>query len=882
MYHRFNKILEETSAEQRIPELLALKKEWDDCSLEKDSTYSKISHVLGRLYWQSGNLDEGIEFTENAAVFNSKESPRFEKKELCNNYFNLGAIYAQKGWVVESLEAFNKAITAGTPFPDKHTFVSSAYKEIASILFGQGDLEKSALASEKSFLLAKQLNDGTLMSEALIEKAQSLIELGSLREAQNALATVTGLNSDDGIYMGAVNSLAAEVAVRQKNISEAVNSYEKSFAAYRRFGFDYGCGQALTNLGFIHSEKLNDYPKAIKYYEQALNFFELPQDKAITTNSIARAKSRMGQSREAIKINQDAVSLFLQEADHPDWKYNPTAATMRQVVDKTTLLSIISGKGEILLNLFSENKDQNLLKVALSTYMLADTMVDYMRWEHSGNASKLFWRKQTRTLYENAIKTAFILGDVEKSFYFFEKSRAALLQDHMNELGASLLLTDVDQKKERELKEKVRQLQSDLENLQENDPRGSDLRNELFDAQENLSAFVLEIEKSNPAYYSYKYENRGMSISELRQNILKPKQGFLSFFVGEQAVYAFYCDETKASLKQIAIDVYKNVTEEYQNYLSSKSVQNKDFQGFIGTSNKLYQLVVAPFEINEGIKLVVSTDGPLIPFAALSQAKEKEAFLIRSHPISYTYSASYLAKTNRKKRPWYSLNSFLGMAPVDFAPALNQSSLIDSDKALQKIDKHFIFSKCLEKGNATKKAFLHNLSSYPIVQLFTHASADRSEGQNAVPKIYFADSTLSVSEINLPAHGITELLVLSACETGIGIDQEGEGVYSLARGFAEAGIPSTLTTLWNVENEAIYQITGHFYDHVTTEQPLDEALQQAQLQWLSESGKNGQLPYVWAGNVLIGNTDPIALSWSPFQIWGGCFAILLIFSIYFF
>ena len=46
-----------------------------------------------------------------------------------------------------------------------------------------------------------------------------------------------------------------------------------------------------------------------------------------------------------------------------------------------------------------------------------------------------FWRDKTRSLYENAIEACYLLNDPEKAFYFFEKSRAVLLNDQLNELG---------------------------------------------------------------------------------------------------------------------------------------------------------------------------------------------------------------------------------------------------------------------------------------------------------------------------------------------------------------------------------------------------------------------------------------------------------------
>src|SRR5690606_6240390 len=90
-----------------------------------------------------------------------------------------------------------------------------------------------------------------------------------------------------------------------------------------------------------------------------------------------------------------------------------------------------------------------------------------------------------------------------------------------------------------------------------------------------------------------------------------------------------------------------------------------------------------------------------------------------------------------------------------------------------------------------------------------------------------------------------------------------------------------LTTLWKVESEAVYEITRYFYESMTGGVPLDEALRRAQVQWLNNADKSGELPYTWAGNVLIGNARPITTGWSLWHVWGATALTLAFFSIRF-
>ncbi len=878
MYHKLERVLKTAESGQVIPELEKLKKEWEVCGLEQDSTYSRILHILGRNYWEKGNADIGAELTLKAIEINLLDVPFVTRKELCNNYFNLGAIYAEKGAVLESLESFGKSIEIGLQYPEKLFIVSKAYSRLANLHFGQGDPEKSVLAGERGYRIGWELDDPAVMSSNLLEKAQALIELGSLEEARQSLEKVVALSSKNNIHSGMLYTLYAEIDVREKNFDHAVSHFEKSFSEFKNEGFEYGCGQVCVNLGYLYAEKMGRYESAMEQYGKALTYFTEPQDRGLVISSIAGLKVKTGFPDEALRTNGEAMKEFLGGSYTPsNAASNPSAGVIRQVLDKTNLLAIIIQKGDILLRLYDAKAEQPLLQNALACYMLADTMVDFMRWEHSGKASKLFWREKTRGLYENAIKACYLLEEPGQAFHFFEKSRAALLQDELNDLGAAQLLRPEDQARENELKAKVRDLQGQLSDQDVGEAQKSLLRNQLFDAQESLIRFVRGLEVSNPSYYAYKYDNRIPSLAELRQNILDPGQSYLSYFIGDSAVYGFYFD-SKPILKKIDLPSYREALHAYERFLSDKSHQNRDFANYLEVSHRLYQLLIEPFGIDAGKRLVISPDGKILPFAALSRSAQRESYLVRTNAVSYTYSASFLYRGSRKSRDPFTFGSFFGMAPVNFPPDQGQSTLPGSDKALQQLDRQFIFSRILEREAATRGAFTANLASYPIVQLFTHASADTSGKSGLSPTLFFADSSLRLTELGVPVRNATELLVLSACETGLGVEQRGEGVFSLARGFAGIGIPSVLTTLWKVENQAVYEITRYFYEGLDGKLPLDEALRNAQLKWLETGEKSDQLPYIWAGNVLIGNTDSVSTGLSPSHVRTAVIVMLILFA----
>jgi CHAT domain-containing protein len=219
---------------------------------------------------------------------------------------------------------------------------------------------------------------------------------------------------------------------------------------------------------------------------------------------------------------------------------------------------------------------------------------------------------------------------------------------------------------------------------------------------------------------------------------------------------------------------------------------------------------------------------------------------------------------------------FLGVAPVQFASGLSLAPLKESDISLKKIGSYFSDAKMLFAGQATKNSFLRQYSKYTIIQLYTHASDSSNSGE---PVIYFADSSLYLSDLIAENKPFTKLIVLSACETGNGKLYQGEGVFSFNREFASLGIPSSIANLWAVDNRATYKLTEHFYKYLSEGLPVDIALQKAKLEFMDIS-KEYRLPYYWAAAVSVGKTE--ALTYKKANTWKYLVAILVMAALSFF
>jgi CHAT domain-containing protein len=158
-------------------------------------------------------------------------------------------------------------------------------------------------------------------------------------------------------------------------------------------------------------------------------------------------------------------------------------------------------------------------------------------------------------------------------------------------------------------------------------------------------------------------------------------------------------------------------------------------------------------------------------------------------------------------------------------------------------------SSILLREQATKAKAISLSPDSDILHFAVHAEFNQEDPMSSallLAKGQDADGKLKAGEIfglNLHAN----LVVLSACETGLGKISNGDEIVGLTRAFIYAGTPSVITTLWKVNDRASFELMKEFYANLKTSKK-SAALRQAQLKTMKEFPQ----PFFWAAYGLTG------------------------------
>lgn len=831
---------------------------------------------MGVLYRRTGRVDKALSSYEealNLAV--SIDNPQRE----CLVRNRLGTFRFYLGDVREALELHREALQLCREAGDRQE-EASALSNLGVVYHALGRHQAALDAYARARRLARE--EGSTYREAI-----ALLNLGTvyldLTDAQAALEAFEGaldiFRSTSGAQDKVVQALGyTGWLFRQQGLHrQALERFQEAWELSRGLdeprveaGVQYALGVGLRETG--------DTAQAVERLEEAL---ALQVEVADRVGEIA---TRMELARTLIALRDpETARSHLQRA---------LALSLR--------VESRARESRVLALLARLDRDEGELRAAATSMERALTLVDSLRSSVVDPALRDLYFASRRADYDLYLDLLMRLeaaspgtGYLERALQASEASRARGLLELLAEARVRVEEGVAPELKAREEELSVRQsaLQSNLMALLSEDAaeaaKAEDLRSRLAQVQHQRAALEVRIRQTHPRYAEVQYP--APLGPERIEALLDGETALLEYAVGEEETYLFVVTDSGVEAFHLGptADLRQAVEEAWQGL--SRGGRGR-FGRQLSLAEELYRKLVHPaWEVLASKRhLVVVPDSFLyyLPFETLLTeplgSGGRPAYLLRRWTVSYVPSATVLAGLVAEREdggpgggPAKELVAFADPVYGRDADGAGDSAggrvgaagvrgarldrLPGSGREVQEIASLFPGDRVVlyTREDASER----NVKTSPYlpwarwVHFATHGVLDAESWRGAGLRLSHSEGTedglLQLHEIfNLEYRLHAELLVLSACESGLGKDMQGEGLVGLSRAFMYAGASSLVVSLWRIDDDSTAELMVRFYRHLQEGESHAEALRSAKLEMLDEAGY--PLPSSWAPFVLIG------------------------------
>lgn len=713
------------------------------------------------------------------------------------------------------------------------------------------------------------------------------------------------LGEQHAYYPTSLVNLASAYKIN-KNYAQAEQLFIKALSLEQKIlsKTDPSYAISLNNVASLYHD-MEAYEKAEQLYLEAIDILE---QQSMTqslnyinySNNIAELYIDLNNFEKAAYYLQQ--SLWLNLSHHkdvpPDFIQSPKQVLLHSFKFEQKVIPTLRLIYHLSKKQYKQNQQIHFLEQAYNALHTAMKLSHKIRNSFMDTQDKLNNLKQMSPLVSEAIETSTLLTQLKnkeylsEAFYFAEQNKSMLLLDALKgnrarafgDLPDSLALLELD------LQQKKSVLRKNKFEAQSSDIRAQVIEEEN-ELNKKINQFLTAIKDKYPKYHALKYQNSTISITDLQAS-LDEESLLLQYFMADSMSYLFVLSPTNLELFNIPIpkDSIKRQIERLRNALSNydyiTNFPQKNQLEYTSTAFWFYNhLLKAPLSKYKAENLVVIADGELghLPFGVFLTAKASQnvvnyntlPYLLRKYNISYDYSASLWMKNSRQLSPQ---NNHQILA---FAPTYNQltdsttivtrsayahsirSNLAPLPAAQDEITalEQIIEGRFLRDTLAHEAAFKTFASDYGILHLAMHGVLNNR--LSMLSSLVFSETLDSLEDDLLQAYEIAhlninaDLVVLSACETGYGKYEQGEGIMSLARSFMYAGSSSLVVSLWQVNDEATHMIITNFYKNLIKGMCKDEALRVAKLDFVNNVTDVSAHPAFWSAFIQIGNRKNI-------------------------
>ncbi len=469
---------------------------------------------------------------------------------------------------------------------------------------------------------------------------------------------------------------------------------------------------------------------------------------------------------------------------------------------------------------------------------------------------------------------------LEEAFACAERSRARGFLDSLEETGldfASGVSPEIVSEGKR-LSEEVSRYQLALQSRNLAPARRAKLLTELETVENSYRDLLIRMRRDIPSSADHRYPGP-LGYEEIRAKLLPQGTALVEFVLGDSCSFVFWASRDSLSLAKLPpSDELLPLVRRYIKFLTLKNPSR--FLAAEG-SRRLFDILLGAFRaemVKDIKKIVIIPDGHLyyLPFESLtiedSGGRHEHRFLVEDFEISYGPSASALARlTDRNRYPAsrkgllaISVPAVPGSSNHLFGYPIDLSRLKHAGEEIKKISRLFADDDrvVLDGPQAAEERFKRfPLGEFRYIHFAVHGIFDDKNWRRSGLLLQRAkgsaeDGILQLRDIFLlDLH--SDLVVLSACRSGLGSIDTGEGITGLTGGFLFAGSRAVLVSLWNIADRSTAKFMDGFYGHLREGTCPSKALQQAKIEMIRSPYDH---PFYWAAFVLIGDARAYSIS----------------------
>jgi CHAT domain-containing protein/Tfp pilus assembly protein PilF len=813
-----------------------------DSFKEYENFYQQIGQdrkVLGLMriaedYTELGDFQQALEFLNRARLIYQESG--FEEGEI-DNIIWISRIYDNAGNYQQAINYFNQGLKIAQQI-NNQTKQASILTEIGDIYFNLEDEEKAFEFYNQALNIYKILDNNRQQTDILEKIGQVYQQSGELEKALTFFQKALTIASENNFYDR--SNLSRNVAKVYFELGEL----EKSLDVFK---------QALKSpnaLSSLYTEIATVYFKLGKL-EEALNFFNNSLNLQENNYSELRAENYFGLAKiERKKSNFDIALNYIKTAIN---LIESTRITKNSPEERITFFASKQDYYEFYIDLLMELHQQNPAQ------------------GYDAEALHISERSKARNLLELLTEANIdIRKGIDPELVIQERS----LQQQLD--GIERRRVEIYNSENNNLEQKTAIEQERQYLLQ----KYKDVQDEIRENSPNYAAIT---------------QPQPLTLEQIQQQILDKETLLLQYFLGEKRSFIWaITQETITSYQLPAKDAIEPAVRDFIRQVITSRRGN--FKQLSQASETLYKMILSPVEEQLNYRrLAIVSDGILhyIPFAALSQpfnSSEKEYQpIIEKYEIVNLPSASTLSilrqeiqqkpapKTiaifadpvfssddNRLQNPtsiehetWeqYQLNRASRQLDIGVWNRL-PATRIEAEAILSLVPKsesYYTFDFAANRTAVTDP----QLNQYQMIHFATHGLFNSVNPELSGIILSMVDQQGNSHNGFLRLHDIfnlnfsADLVVLSACKTGLGKQVWGEGLVGLTRGFMYAGTPRVLVSLWNVDDVATAEMMTRFYRLMLQEKlSATAALKQAQLEMQTET--EWKSPYYWAAFTLQG------------------------------